>query len=362
MRENLNANRKEIDLLRNDSKSLLYSLQEHQHKVFSSFCKLKETECNDTTPLSKPIDTILTKCDYLADTLNTNSVSELKKSFKGKNSSIKTVSFSDYLRTCNTSGKGLIISPRRVSKSVSPHSSATSMSRKTPAKSILKKQLVQDELSDDDGEIARKSRASSTSSMSTNSLLSLNIYGEHFNESDQDFDENLKDMFRYRDLNKMSQDSSFIDFLAKKRQAYLNHVYNSSSNLNLNKLDEQSGEKKVNVNKQTTDKKVDVSHWSRSRSADSERKSRSRSRSLSKTTVCRKVNITAADARSKSPTVAEVAAKNSSKIGAVSGAIKNRKKSPVKSKNYKKIAKQMKKNRPLLGYDWALGSLYLHLF
>ena len=46
---------------------------------------------------------------------------------------------------------------------------------------------------------------------------------------------------------------------------------------------------------------------------------------------------------------------NANKIDTVGGEIKSRKKSPAKSKNYKKIAKQMKKNRPLLGYDWALG-------
>jgi len=36
---------------------------------------------------------------------------------------------------------------------------------------------------------------------------------------------------------------------------------------------------------------------------------------------------------------------------------RSRKKSPGKVRNYKKIARQMKKNRPLLGYDWALGFL-----
>ena len=363
-----NNNKKEIDLLRNDSKSLLYSLKEHQNKVFSSFYKLKEKDLHINEVASNPVNTILSSdfAELTKSSLNTN---DLKKAVR-KNNSIKTVSFSDYLRTCNSSGKGLVISPRRISKSVSPHTSA----RKTPSKSILKKQLVQDELSDDDddendrkssvhGLKNNKSNTSSTSSisMSTNSLLSLNIYGEHYNENDE-FDENLKDIFRYRDSNKLHNDSSFIDFIAKKRQAYLNHAYNSSSNLNLNKID-QFDDKLNNLDvstgstKLSDNKKIDVSHWSRSHSAESERKSRSRSRSLSKTPIiCKKTNKISTNIninerkRSKSPI--------NNKLNSSTDIIKNRKKSPVKTKNYKKLAKQMKKNRPLLGYAWALGSLF----
>ena len=334
----------EIDLLRNDTKSLLHSLKQHQSRVFNSFNKFKEIEkISPLTDQNGPKDKIVNlKAKKFKRNASSNSMESEKDKNLKKNNGIKTVSFSDYLRTCNVGGKGLVVSPRRVSKSVSPHPKPN---KKT--KSILKKQLVQDELSDDDQK-GNKSISSSTSSvsMSTNSLLSLNIYGEHFYESDE-FDDNLKDIFRYRETNKnfLAQsgglnDSSFIEFIAKKRQAYLNHVYNSSSNLNLNQIEPEPLDDKKEISKKAV---TDVSHWSRSLSADGARRSRSRSKSLSKKTTN---SVKNSIKREKSDT---------NKMKQEASETKSRKKSPSKLRNYKKIARQMKKNRPLLGYDWALG-------
>jgi hypothetical protein len=347
----------EIDLLRNDTKSLLHSLKQHQSRVFNSFNKLKETEKIGLLDAKhSAIDTIVSSSDNKGR-VDRNASRDSMNSEKSKNSKkstgIKTVSFSDYLRTCNVGGKGLVVSPRCVSKSVSPRSKT---SKKT--KSILKKQLVQDELSDEEKTLENnKSLSSSTSSisMSTNSLLSLNIYGEHFYESDE-FDDNFKDMIKYRETNKnfLSQagginDSSFIEFIAKKRQAYLNHVYNSSSNLNLNKI-EPIEEKKATATTTTTAKKVtsDVSHWSRTLSADGDRRSRSRSKSFSNKIGSSKKNSIKREKSDSNGTKQE------------STEARSRKKSPCKVRNYKKIARQMKKNRPLLGYDWALGSFFFY--
>ena len=329
----------EIDLLRNDSKSLLHSLQQHQSKVFNSFKKLKEIP-----PLIKSNKSSTNKIDNSkvkrqirnasCDSMEFGRSKTLKKS-----NCAKTVSFSDYLRTCNVGGKGLVVSPRRVTRSMSPHSNNTT--KKT--KSILKKQLAHDELSDEEKH-GQKSNSTSTSSlsMSTNSLLSLNIYGEHFYESDE-FDDNLKDIFRYRETNKnfLAQsgglnDSSFIEFIAKKRQAYLNHVYNSSSNLNLNQIEPL----KVTSKKATTD----VSHWSRTLSADGDRRSRSRSRSLNKKTSNSLVKTSIKHEKSDTTKAKQVVKET-----------RIHRKSPSKARNYKKIVRQMKKNKPLLGYDWALG-------
>ena len=271
MREKQGVDKKEIDSLRSDSKSLVNSLKQHQSKVFSSFSKLKETETSCQADRSNPIDTMLNSNLSVkpAARLSLKDASQEKRAsvesrsrFTKKNNSIKTVSFSDYLRTCNTSGKGLVVSPRRLSKSASPHSKTNKQT-----KSILKKQLVQDELSDEDNKTEKRSKSISSStssiSMSTNSLLSLNIYGEHFVQSDE-FDDNLKDIFKYRESNRnllgqtCLNDSSFIDFVAKKRQAYLNHVYNSSSNLNLNQIDSVIDDKSkhTDLSVSKTDKQV----------------------------------------------------------------------------------------------------------
>ena len=151
-----------------------------------------------------------------------------------------------------------------------------------------------------------------------------------------------------------------LEFIAKKRQAYLNHVYNSSSNLNLNQIDSVIDDMpKANTDEKrplqkTTKQKLDVSHWSRSHSADSDCRSRSRSRSWNKPFNSNRKPI-------KETLNANENKSKANKIGTVNSEIKNRKKSPSKLKNYRKLAKKMKKNRPLLGYDWALGDLKINL-
>jgi hypothetical protein len=338
--------KKEVDLLRNDCKNLLSSLKTQQNIVLDTFNKFKHNDSindddsqsfNCTKGYERPTHSSNLKTSELrksTDSLNSSSG-------KKRNNSNKTVSFSDYLRTCSTSGKGLILSPRRVSRSASPHHYNA---KKSPSKSILKKQLVQDELSDNENEAKNASQSSSSASlnsMSTNSLLSSNIYGDYFDDID---------VFSYRNSNispNKAGKSSFIEFIAKKRQSYLNYKYNSSSNLNLNNEELFKDTKPIKTSSEDKSSKkatvVDVSHWSRSYSADSTHKSRSKSpaNEISKKKAANKNVKPTSPARSSS----------------AERKTKSNKLNSMKYRNYKKLAKQLKKNRPLLGYDWALDAI-----
>lgn len=132
---------KETELLRNDTKSLLWSLKKHQDSIYESLNKFKEIDQSLDDQISDLTSEDEIRVPRAKETIKIKSSKSFKTPKKSK-SPVKTVSFSDYLRTCSTSGKGLVISPRRRSRSASP------FSKKSPGKSILKKQIVQDELSD----------------------------------------------------------------------------------------------------------------------------------------------------------------------------------------------------------------------
>jgi hypothetical protein len=313
--QNANNFKQSSDLLEFNCKNLVMSLKEQQNAVKTSLKGLKNRD-------EKPKENLILSSEYDNETdeeckirLNRfKSNSYLRRSYeslKDELKSKKTVSFSDYLRASTYS------SPRKVVRSAS-------LTIKSPSKSILKKQLVSDQLSDNDeyeynnnSEIECNDQQSD-SSASTNSLLSFNIYGE-------DFDENLREIIRARYEHKSNKDS-FMELVSKKRQSYLNHEYGSTNSLNT--------------------------------------KSPSRSSSFNQLSQSTKRPVKSSSNQSKSyrKTKLEFEDKNSNlKNKETKKQVITRPKSTNISldvnKKYKKMAKKAKKNRTILGYDWACGMI-----
>lgn len=302
------ANLNDMEVLRKDCKSLLSSLQKHQDALNESLNKYKS---NSKTKLS------------VSKKQNSFSSSSVNMAQSTAAAAAKTVSFSHHLRTSDTNSQPS--TPRRRSRSVSPFTKGL---KKNPAKSILKKQIVQDVLSDIDDEcerrlfragsvpdtmnhsIASSSGLSSPRSESTGSLLACDIYGHGKYEN-----EVRSEFIKYKSLNPGNVDS-FIDYLEKQRQAYLNYHY-SFENLNDDSPDKTS-------------------------------KSPGKTSKLTKSATLKK-EISYDKPTQSSLNMAKCNLNTKAKVAA------NKTQIQKKKKNYKKMAKNAKKNRPLLGLDWALG-------
>lgn len=449
IKENTNNNNNnntlnETDLLRKDSKNLLWSLKQHQNVIKQSFSKLINHEKDDIeeydnvnsnlATISSNINNVNDENEQIEDQLDqensdeensrvnlknryssnlwrsqdslrfldevqpkknkpkitklkTNSAKKTKKPASAV--SVKTVSFCDYLRTCDDDDDACSTgSRRRRSRSASPYLN------KKPTKSILKKQIVQDELSEDNDEdededvvdsmkqdnhldafnlsnqAALSSHSSeslsSNGSVSTNSLLNSDIYGG-FNA---DFDEVLSN--EPLSIQTKSNKTKFIDYISKKRQSFLNHNYytecyddpklfidnNNNNNSNNNSNSSTTKRHNADLNSKST-------NLSRSFSADncqlqktSERSRQNAStnnkiptKSVSKATSTNSFSTQNISIKQKS-TATAATNENSTHKQRLNSSLKKE-----KIRNYKKLMNQMKKSKPLLGYDWALGNL-----
>jgi len=465
----------EADLLRKDSKSLVWSLKQHQNAIKQSISKLIthqhpsfSSQAHADQKIKELIDDDeeydnVSKCSHFDDqweqsikskhqdeeeaeaaataaanyilSLKNRKSKRVKKSAIRATASVKTVSFSDYLRTCYEidSEDPLSGLRRRRSRSVSPYLN------KKPTKSILKKQIVQDELSEDDeiednydepigvldtfslnNQAASSSHSSeslnSAGTASTNSLLCSDIYGG-FNAG---FDENpLGDELSDVNADSASASSSstqlnsknnkFIDFISKKRQAFLNHNYYNDKNTNNSNTDEfKQQQQQLILNQEYlhqqnpiskkhpkhdlngVSKVIAVTNTSRSYSADNfvTQSSRQSSQRKSSHTNSHSMNKTQSKSshshhsNSQKQTAFIHATRNSStkqqsnpflpnqqKISNQTNDNTNYKQNKLNSslkkdkiRNYKKLMHHMKKSKPLLGYDWAVGKLKLLLF
>jgi hypothetical protein len=304
----------EMDLLRKDCKNLLSSLHKHQ-SILNESLNLSKTKSKKS-----PITSV-------------------------SSAATKTVSFSGFSDTHRT-------------RSVSPFAKTTPTTKPNPAKSILKKQLVQDVLSDQEdercgflstgrvstsgschsvsGESSHSSCSShSVNSASTGSLLASDIYGN----AKPDYEDTFGDLVKYRNWRSASNLHSFVEYIEKKRQGYLNHSYDSVSASYTNPADSGLFAKFV---KNEPEKKGDAVRVKGSAPSGQKETSVSYAK----------------------PTLSSL---NMAKSGAVvkeNGKVKAASKpSSVhqKKRNYKKMAKNAKKNRPLLGFDWALGKLEIRL-
>ena len=360
MKENINFENStgphEAELLRHDTKSLIYSLQKHQHAVKLSFSKLKDE--NNQYESDEPnyprttkqimgvqkVATFLIDCNEHMGKLNENdqivddAVDDDQEDdlllteslyLKRNPSSMKTVSFSENLRT-KTLNAGR-------SRSTSPNLN------KTPTKSILKKQLVQDELSDDESDV---------SSNSTNSLLCSDIYGEF--EKDFDFGDNA---------NESDNPTKLIDMITKRRQSYLSHYYNESG---------QTGEKLKHFTAKNDDNCEDCDHnfTGRSKSTDQDLKIGSNGRLIkchNKKGIGQRNNVPSSNANGNSlrSHLKQNGSMRSNEANTFKAKIKLKTPSSLcrkdSNRDYKRLAAQMKKNKPLLGYDWALDAIDTNL-
>lgn len=242
MKENINFDNNsqpittETELLRKDTKHLIYSLKKNQDVVKEQISKLRDEnnqfnlEQDYLTDSTKSLDDYEIKYtrniqedeQYNIEHEVFQLGSECKKSFN------KSVSFNQFLM-------GRSASSNRRSRSVSPHLS------KTPTKSILKKQLVEDELSDAADELINSSNdddVNNSSSNSTNSLLCSDIYGDF----EKDFEFDSMNIFpttaaaangggaQFNGTQIKKNTNKLIDSINRKRQSYLNHMYSESVN------------------------------------------------------------------------------------------------------------------------------------
>jgi hypothetical protein len=159
MKENINFDNSslksdvnETELLRKDTKNLIYSLKKNQNAVREQVSKLRDENNQysidpDFLDSPKPTHSHNVKYSSQIQEVEANERAYVQNELyqdedEGlmltgcKRTFNKSVSFNQYLM-----GRSASSSNRR-SRSVSPHLN------KTPAKSILKKQLVEDELSD----------------------------------------------------------------------------------------------------------------------------------------------------------------------------------------------------------------------
>ena len=403
------SNLKETDLLRQDSKTLLWSLKQHQNAIKQSFSKLiiqkeeevhqiiEDTQVAEIEDEEELYDNVTSNNNYLIE--NDSYKLKFKKINKKTNSnsvSVKTVSFSDYLRTsCYQLDDEYNISNnnnnnrsnQRRSRSVSPY-----LNNKKPVKSILKKQIVQDELSEDDNEVddivddnnnnnnnnnelitdtfslnnqaASSSHSSSESlssgrSVSTNSLLCSDIYGGFNSEYDEnniiinnntqgDEDEHLgeeeeeEETKQDHSTTNKSNKNKFIDFITKKRQAFLNHDYKQQF------YEQDSIKFYPPTTPNNIDSKRHKTKQNRSYSAD-------KSKNHYNNNNQHYNNHQLIQQNKKKPTEplpVTAAAATNYKQTRLNSSLKKE-----KLRNYKKIVTQIKKSKPLLGYDWALDTI-----
>jgi hypothetical protein len=275
-----------------------------------------------------------------------------------QNNKSKTVSFSDYLRTFSTSTTSLSASsPRhRLSRSASPYAPA-----KSPKKSILKKQIVEDEMSDYDDENnydLRKSTSysnllsSSSESLSTNSLLSMNINNK-LNLND-DLDDYCRKYATVKNNilleNNYSNDDSFLEFIAKKRQSLLNHKYNDDSTSNFNELSLNKNQDKYKKDfiKKKSNKKINLI-------SKKEINNKCVKRPITYKRSISVENVQSSEENTSSTLNKDSKSKKNPTINSTRQQIIADKKNAAKMKQYKKMAKNVKKDRPLLGCDWAMG-------
>ena len=370
MKENINFENStgvtgphEAELLRHDTKSLIYSLQKHQHAVKLSFSKLRdennqyESDEPNYPKTSKQImgvqkvATFLIDCNEHLGKLNANdqivddAVDDDQEDddfllteslyLKKNPSSMKTVSFSENLGTKTLNAAR--------SRSTSPNLN------KTPTKSILKKQLVQDELSDDD--------ESDVSSNSTNSLLCSDIYGEF--EKDLNFgDVNESFSGKYEADNP----TKLIDMITKRRQSYLSHYYNESG---------QASEKLKHTTAKNEDNCENCDHnfTGRYKPTEQELKAASNGRLIkchNKKGIGQRNNVSGSNSGvSLRSHLKQNGSIRSNESNTFKAKIKLKTASSLCRKNsdrdYKRLAAQMKKNKPLLGYDWALDAIDTNL-
>jgi len=405
------SNLKETDLLRQDSKTLLWSLKQHQNAIKQSFSKLiiqKEEEMHQTIEDTQVAE-IEDEEEELYDNVTTNNNNnnnyliendsyklKFKKINKKSNSnsvSVKTVSFSDYLRTsCYQLDDEYNISNnnnnnrsnQRRSRSVSPY-----LNNKKPVKSILKKQIVQDELSEDDNEVedivddddnnnnnelitdtfslnnqaASSSHSSSESlssgrSVSTNSLLCSDIYGGFNSEYDinnntqGDEEEHLGEeeeqtkQDHSTTINK-SNKNKFIDFITKKRQAFLNHDYKQQ----FYEQDSTSIKYYPPTTPNNIDSKRHKTKQNRSYSADKSKNHYNKNQNYNNHQLIQQKKAKTTEPLPP-PVAAAAAVATNYKQTRLNNSLKKE-----KLRNYKKIVTQIKKSKPLLGYDWALDTI-----
>ena len=333
---------KESISLRKDSKTLLWSLKQHQNVIHQLMnhedADADEEEDFDNANKSEPIED---QWEQPEDHYTNPRFNIPKKKQKQTTNSSKTVSFSDYLRT-NCDEDMSNESRRRRSRSASPYFN------KKPTKSILKKQIVQDELSEDDeddkkdyslnkqGALSSQSSESLSShgSVSTNSLLCSDIYGG-FN---CDFDENIKKETKHLKSNK----NTFIDFISKKRQAFLNHSYYEQKTSDLN------DDSKIIEKRRPKESKTCIN-----RSYSAENCTQPPQPHPTKTSKSTKSTTKALQSSSSQNIQQETKPKHTE-------VYKQRLNSSLKKekiRNYKKLVNQLKKSKPLLGYDWAVDTL-----
>jgi hypothetical protein len=247
----------------------------------------------------------------------------------------KTVSFSNFLNTFNN--KELIQDPNNLSEfscqfqtltaavnytdndiddrqyqrccesnNSRPRSSSLGNINDRPFKSILKKDSSKIELS------LNESLTSESDSDSVCSIVNINHANSELNLN------NLMNLRETSTFNGRATSKEFLNLVSNKRQEYLNHVYKTDSAINLNKQEDDKTSKKKTIKKKPTLK--------RSRSAD---------------------NLLTKTSKPKIDFIRKNIEMNSIK--------KTNTKNSVKNKDYKKLAKKMKKKKKILGYDWAVG-------
>jgi hypothetical protein len=282
------------ETLRKDCKSLLSSLKKHQNILNKSLN-------NKNTSLVR-------------DKQNTEFMkTSIYDSPPNPTCLTKTVSFSGDF------------SCRRRIRSNSPKYSSQ---KPKPSKSILKNTYKKDESKRKDKE-ERSEHLSSSSSSSCSSSRSESLtraYSTNFlNGSSSnlyacdDTEDYLKDLIQFNSKHPNDNTRSLIEFIARKRRAYLNHSYNDFVSLNEMEVDDNLGnQKKSSKNK----KRKELSYAKPTLSFLNMSKNNNKMTNENKT-------------NDKSSSINNLNAK-------------------IKKRNYKKIAKNAKKSKPLLGYDWAL--------
>ncbi len=391
MKENINFDNSNptitdnTDLLRKDTKNLIYSLKKHQTAVKESFSKLKDENNqynllldNHHSPNEYPINSPSTsKIAYFLDTVlseETEIINDelddddhlITESYYNKNRlsasvTTKTVSFNEFLLgKSSTSG----MAGNRRSRSISPSLN------KTPTKSILKKQLVHDELSDNEEDEVEDELDSSndpdSSSNSTNSLLCSDIYGDF--EKNLDF-ENDSDPCGMTMLPQFTgsclapkNTNKLIDLISRKRQACLNHIYQTEAEqpqaVAVTKTAKPCSVKmkqsKIPIKKNSRNAwktpNALASATNRSKSADHDKQ---KILSDSHRNNPQPARLNKFSAKNSNPTATATTSSEASfrpkmKLKLASSL------NPKPVRDYKKLASHIKKMKPLLGYDWAV--------
>jgi hypothetical protein len=369
----------EMDVLRKDCKSLLFSLQKHQN-ILNESLNIAKTSISSNSD-SHPSSEVIPKSQKI-HAKKQHSASSTQPTNLSNQNQTKTVSFSNNLKTATIAEIGLEnATPRSRARSVSPFGKAAAK-QPNPTKSILKKQLVHDVLSDreetEDQETERTclsrgstggrnskcgsfnslastsadsesccssslSRSHSANSVSTGSLLASDIYGNGKHHHAYDYEENFSEIVKHRNFQSTSNLTSFMEYIDKRRQGYLNHSYENVSASYTNLTGEglfSSSKSEKGKEKNSAQQTVMIKKEASGRAA------------------------AAAGVSYAKPTLSSL---NMQKSGAGAGGSSGKPKATSKSssncsgsssqkkRNYKKMAKNAKKNRPLLGFDWALG-------